>query len=234
MESLMQPSALLFDLDGTLADTHSDLHATMNVILERYGCPSVETDRVRHMIGGGARAILQRGFAVHDFAISEAQLDEATEQFVDYYDQHIDDYTTVFDGVREILNTAKAKNMRLAVITNKRESLAAKLLFRLDLHQFFDLLIGGDTLVARKPDPLPITTALERLGVDASRAIMLGDSEADTQSARAAQVACICVSFGYRRVSLEDLGADAIIDSFRDLPAAIQILKRDTIPSLKF
>jgi HAD superfamily hydrolase (TIGR01549 family) len=155
----MHPSALLFDLDGTLADTHSDLHATMNVILARYGCPNVATDRVRHMIG----------FAVHDFAISDTQLDEATEQFVDYYDQHIDDYTTVFDGVREILENAKAQNMRLAVITNKRESLAAKLLFRLDLHQFFDLLIGGDTLVARKPDPLPITSALERLGVDRSR-----------------------------------------------------------------
>jgi phosphoglycolate phosphatase len=229
----MHPSALLFDLDGTLADTHSDLHATMNVILERYGCPSVATDRVRHMIGGGARAILQRGFAVHDFSVSDAQLDEATEQFVDYYDQHIDDFTSVFDGVREILENAKRQNMRLAVITNKRESLAAKLLFRLDLHQFFDLLIGGDTLAARKPDPLPITTALERLGVDAARAIMLGDSEADTESARAAQVACICVSFGYRRVSLEELGADAIIDSYSELPAAIEALKGDSLPSLR-
>ena len=229
----MHPSALLFDLDGTLADTHSDLHATMNVILARYGCPNVATDRVRHMIGGGARAILQRGFAVHDFAISDTQLDEATEQFVDYYDQHIDDYTTVFDGVREILENAKAQNMRLAVITNKRESLAAKLLFRLDLHQFFDLLIGGDTLVARKPDPLPITTALERLGVDPARTIMLGDSEADTESARAANVACICVSFGYRRVSLEELGADAIIDAYSELPAVLEALKGDLLPSLR-
>lgn len=234
MESLMPASALLFDLDGTLADTHKDLHATMNVILQRYGCPSVETDRVRHMIGGGARAILQRGFSVHNFAVSSTQLDEATEQFVDYYDQHIDDFTTIFDGVRDILNMAKACDMRLAVITNKRESLAAKLLFRLDLHQYFDLLIGGDTLASRKPDPLPITTALARLGVEAPHAVMLGDSEADTESARRANVACICVSFGYRRVSLEELGADAIIDAYSDLPAALARLKGDLLPALKF
>lgn len=224
--------ALLFDLDGTLADTHTDLHATMNVILAQYGCPHVETDRVRHMIGGGARAILKRGFDVHEFAISDDELDRATEQFVDYYDRHIDDHTQLFENVEAILRSAREKNIALAMITNKRESLAAKLAFRLNIHQYFDLLIGGDTLSARKPDALPITTALSRLGVAPENAIMIGDSEADTVSARAASIHSICVSFGYRRVSLEELGADAIIDHYRELPDAIAKVKGPTFPLL--
>lgn len=221
----MSKPALLFDLDGTLADTNPDLHHTMNVILDRLGYDSVPMDRVRHMIGGGARKIMERGLAENGAQLSEAALDQATEDFVHYYDQNIDQHTTVFDGVRTVLERARANGIGMAVVTNKRESLAAKLLFRLDLHHYFPVLVGGDTLPKRKPDADPILLALEKLNADAHQAVMIGDSEADTASARAAQIGCVCVSFGYRRVSLEELGADAIIDHFDELPQHLRRLR---------
>jgi len=223
----MSQAMILFDLDGTLADTNRDLHATMNYILNQYGCDRVETDQVRHMIGGGARMILKRGFDENKFEISDSELDIATERFVDYYDQHIDDETVLFNNVEIILKAAKRDAIKMAVVTNKRESLAAKLLFRLNIHHYFDVLIGGDTLPERKPNPLPILEAIKRLGGTAKNAIMIGDSEADTASAMKANVSCICVSFGYRRVTLEELNADSIIDDFAQLPQAMATLKPD-------
>lgn len=223
----MSQAMILFDLDGTLADTNRDLHATMNYILNQYGCDRVETDQVRHMIGGGARMILKRGFDENKFEISDSELDIATERFVDYYDQHIDDETVLFNNVENILKAAKRDAIKMAVVTNKREGLAAKLLFRLNIHHYFDVLIGGDTLPERKPNPLPILEAIKRLGGTAKNAIMIGDSEADTASAMKANVSCICVSFGYRRVTLEELNADSIIDDFAQLPQAMATLKPD-------
>ena len=224
--------ALFFDLDGTLADTLPDLHAAMNHVLIQHGYQAVHVDRVSHMIGGGARMNLQRGFDENKADISEADLDLAVDEFVNYYDANIDATTILFPHIWEILNAAQAANIKMAVITNKRESLAAKLLFRLNIHHYFELLIGGDTLAQRKPDALPITTAIEKLASSKDHAIMLGDSEADTASARAAGVKSICVSFGYRRVSLDQLEADAIIDSFSELPDAIEKLAPSRFPKL--
>ena len=217
--------ALLFDLDGTLADTNPDLHAAMNYVLARHDCAPVPNSAIYNMIGGGARMILQRGFAENGITLPDDMLDAATEEFVLWYDAHIDDGTRVFDNLLPVLQSAKKAGILMAVVTNKREGLSAKLLFRLGLHGFFDTLVGGDTLPTRKPDPEPIEEALRRLGVAASDAIMVGDSEADTGSARAASVASICVSFGYRRVSLEELGADAIIDDYAEFAAAAKKLK---------
>ncbi len=213
--------ALLFDLDGTLADTNPDLHHTMNVILERLGHQPVPMDRVRHMIGGGARKILERGLSENGVTLDDRALDQATEDFVLYYDQHIDQHTQIFEGVVSLLERAQAAGIALAVVTNKRESLAAKLLFRLKLHPYFPVLVGGDTLPKRKPDADPIIHALSQLNADPNKSVMIGDSEADTASARAAGIACVCVSFGYRRVSLEALGADRIIDHFNELAEAL-------------
>ena len=217
--------ALLFDLDGTLANTNADLHAAMNHVLVKYGYNEVPSDAVHHMIGGGARMILQRGLAENGVTFDDDKLDIATEELVLWYDQNIDTYTHVYDNLMPILDNARAANYKMAVVTNKRESLSSKLLFRLNIHAYFDVLIGGDTLPTRKPNAAPITEALKRLGTPADEALMVGDSEADTGSARAANVACLCVSFGYRRVSLDGLGADAIIDDYSEFAAAAKALK---------
>ena len=218
-------AALLFDLDGTLADTKPDLHAAMNYILQKNGLNTVDDSAINNMIGGGARMILQRGLAENGVTWDDAKLDAATEEFVLWYDQNIDGQTKIYPNLMPILDAAKASGLKMAVVTNKRESLSAKLLFRLGLHGYFDALVGGDTLPKRKPDPDTINEALHRLGCAARDAIMVGDSEADSGGAQAAGVACICVSFGYRRVSLEALGADAIIDDYAEFADAAKRLK---------
>ena len=217
--------ALLFDLDGTLADTKPDLHAAMNFVLQKHKLSPVPDDAITNMIGGGARMILQRGLEANGETWDDAKLDAATEEFVLWYDQNIDGHTVIYPNLIPILDAAKAAKIPMAVVTNKRESLAAKLLFRLGLHGYFDVLIGGDTLPRRKPDPDTIDEALRQLGCAAAEAIMVGDSEADSGGAQAANVACICVSFGYRRVSLEELGADAIIDDYAEFAEAAKKLK---------
>lgn len=217
--------ALLFDLDGTLADTKPDLHAAMNHVLTKNGLAEVPDDAITNMIGGGAREILKRGLSENGTSWDDTKLDAATEEFVLWYDRNIDANTTIYPNLLPLLNAAQAANIKMAVVTNKRESLSAKLLFRLGLHHYFDVLVGGDTLPKRKPDPDTIELALQRLGVAPQEAIMVGDSEADTGGAIAANVASICVSFGYRRVSLEALQADAIIDDYNAFAEAAKRLK---------
>ena len=217
--------ALLFDLDGTLADTKPDLHAAMNFVLQKHGLSPVPDEAITNMIGGGARMILQRGLEANGETWDDTRLDAATEEFVLWYDQNIDGHTVIYPNLMPILDAAKAAKIPMAVVTNKRESLAAKLMFRLGLHGYFDVLIGGDTLPRRKPDPDTIDEALRQLGCAADEAIMVGDSEADSGGAQAANVACICVSFGYRRVSLDALGADAIIDDYAEFAEAAKKLR---------
>lgn len=218
-------AALLFDLDGTLADTKPDLHAAMNFVLRQNGLDEVPDEAITNMIGGGARMILQRGLEANKTRWDDAKLDAATEEFVLWYDQNIDGHTKIYPNLLPILDAAKAAQIPMAVVTNKRESLSAKLLYRLGLQGYFDALVGGDTLPKRKPDPDTIELALARLGCAPQDAIMVGDSEADSDGARAANVACICVSFGYRRVSLEELKADAIVDDYAEFAAAAKAIK---------
>ena len=217
-------AVLLFDLDGTLADTNPDLHAAMNHILGQHGLAPLPQDKVRHLIGGGAAMILQRGFSEHGETLSDADIAVATEEFVLWYDQNIDHGTRIFDNLMPILDRARAQNIKMGVVTNKREGLAAKLLFRLNLQGYFDVLVGGDTLATRKPEPEMVHTAMTRLGGTPHNTVLLGDSEADTGAARAAGVKCVFVSFGYRRIPLEKLGADAIIDDYADLPDTLDHL----------
>jgi phosphoglycolate phosphatase len=218
-------AALLFDLDRTLADTKHDLHAAMNYVLRKNGLNKVPDEAITNMIGGGARMILQRGLEANQLRWDDAKLDAATEDFVLWYDQNIDAHTKIYPNLMPILNAARAAHIPMAVVTNKRESLSAKLLYRLGLQSYFDVLVGGDTLPKRKPDPDTIKLALARLGCAPQDAIMVGDSEADSGGARAANVASICVSFGYRRVSLEALKADAIIDDYAEFAAAAKAVK---------
>ena len=217
-------AVLLFDLDGTLADSNPDLHAAMNHILGQHGLAPLPQDKVRHLIGGGAAMILERGFAEHGITLSETDMAAATEEFVLWYDRNIDHSTRIFDNLMPILDRARKKNIKMGVVTNKREGLAAKLLFRLNLQGYFDVLIGGDTLATRKPEPETVHTAMTKLGGTPQDTVLLGDSEADTGAARAAGVKCVCVSFGYRRGPLKELGADATIDDYAELPKTLNRL----------
>ena len=214
--------ALLFDLDGTLADTAADLCETMNVVLKRHGRTRIPDTRVRHLVGGGARLLMDRGFRETGEPASEAQLDQLFVEFLDYYADHIADHTKLWPGVRELLEELHAQGAGLAVCTNKVEHLSRELLQVLQIDHFFPVVIGGDTLPVKKPDPEHLYEALRQLGSEPIHAVMVGDSETDTAAARNAEIPCICVDFGYRRVSLEELGADYLISHFDEFPRALE------------
>ena len=218
-------ATLLFDLDGTLADTAPDLCAAMNYVLSTQGLEPVPTEIVRGMIGGGARMILKRGLAYRNVSLSEPELNKYVKDFVAWYMDNIDTHTEIFPHVDDILQTAQKADIGLAVVTNKRFDLSEKLLTRLGLLKYFGTLVAGDTLRTRKPDPGMIYEARKRLDGDPSQTIMIGDSAADTLAAQNAGIPSICVTFGYSLEPVQSLGADAIIDdyeTFYDIVTALR------------
>jgi phosphoglycolate phosphatase len=210
-----------FDLDGTLADTSLDLAAALNHALVRLGRPEVPTDSVRHLVGHGARALLRRGLAATGDA-SEDLVEEGFPIFIDYYLDHICNGTRPYDGVEAALDGLKAEGIRVAVCTNKAEVLTFALLDALGWRTRFDAVVGGDTLPARKPDPAPLFEAIARAG--GGRAAFVGDSITDADTAKAAGLPFVAVSFGFSDRPVEELGANVIIDGYDQLEAALAAL----------
>ncbi len=218
-----QPT-VLFDLDGTLADTARDLCHTMNILLKLHGREAVPDSLVRNFLGAGARKIMERGFEATGAPATSAFLDQLFDEFLEHYSAHIADRTVLFPGVREQLNALSSAGARLAVCTNKPEHLTHRLLNALNVAHFFPVVIGGDTLDVRKPDPRHLYEAIERSGGTVEAAIMVGDSGPDIEAARAASLPSICVSFGYTDQPPATLGANLLIDHFDELPGALQSL----------
>ena len=208
-----------FDLDGTLADTAPDLTAALNHALGRLGRQAVPAESVRHMVGHGARALLQKGLAATGEA-NEALVDTGFPMFLDYYEAHIADGTRAFDGLEPALDTLAGMGVKLAICTNKLESLSRKLVSALGWDDRFVALVGGDTLPVRKPDPAPLFEAIRRAG--GGRAAFVGDSITDTDTARAAGLPCVAVSFGFSDQPPQQLGATVLIDHFDELIPALE------------
>ncbi|MFA7639126.1 MAG: HAD family hydrolase [Parvibaculum sp.] len=216
----MRPT-LLFDLDGTLADTAADLCETLNVILELHGRERVSEARVRHLVGGGARLLLERGFRETGEEASEELLDQTLAEYLDYYERHIADHTKLWPGMRDQLDRLADAGALMAVCTNKVEGLSRKLIETLGIDHYFPVVIGGDTLPLKKPDPEHLLEAIRQLGGNKAHAVMVGDSEADIYAAKNAGIPSICVTFGYTRIPVAELGADVTIDHYDEFPAAL-------------
>lgn len=210
-----------FDLDGTLADTAPDLTAALNHALGELGRPPVPAEDVRHMVGHGARALLQKGLAATG-EMTEALVEQGFPIFIDYYLAHIADNTTIFPGLNAALEQLAARGVKLAVCTNKAEGLARRCIDELGWADRFDALIGGDTLPVRKPDPAPLFEAIARAG--GGRAAYVGDSITDTDTGRNANIPTVAVSFGFSDRPVEQLDAMALIDHFDDLIPTLERL----------
>src|SRR4051794_24979397 len=210
-----------FDLDGTLADTGPDLAAALNHALVRLGRREVPEDEVRHLVGHGARALLRRGLAATGEA-SEELVEAGFPIFIDYYLDHICVGTRPYQGVEAALDALKADGIRIALCTNKAEALTFALLEALGWRGCFDAVVGGDTLPVRKPDPAPLFEAIARAG--GGRAAFVGDSITDADTARAAGLPFVAVSFGFSDRPVAALGADVVINHFDELDAALAAL----------
>jgi phosphoglycolate phosphatase len=210
-----------FDLDGTLADTAPDLAAALNHVLGEFGRPGVAPESVRDLIGHGAKALLRRGLAATGEA-SEALVERGYPLFLDFYGAHICDGTAAYEGLEGALDEIAAAGAAVAVCTNKAEALSLRLLGALGWQRRFAAVVGGDTLPVRKPDPAPLLEAIERAG--GGRAAFVGDSIVDAETARAAAVPFVAVSFGFSDRPVGELGADIVIDSYGELGSALRRL----------
>lgn len=210
-----------FDLDGTLADTAPDLTAALNHALKMLGRPPVLGEDVRHMVGHGARALLQKGLSATG-EMTPALVEQGFPIFIDYYLAHIADGTTIFPGLEAALEALASRGVKLAVCTNKAEGLARELIDALGWQTRFDALVGGDTLPVRKPDPAPLFEAIARCG--GGRAAYVGDSITDTDTGIAANIPTIAVTFGFSDRPHDQLGAAALIDHFDELIPTLERL----------
>jgi phosphoglycolate phosphatase len=186
------------------------------------GRRALALDEVIGMIGDGAAKLVQRAFHAAGGALDEDALQSLTTRFLSFYEGHATDSTRPYPEVPEVLATLREENWSLGVCTNKPERAAREVLRDLDLAGFFDAVVGGDSLEGvKKPDPRLLLAVLHRLEASSAEAVMVGDNANDVQVARAAGVPVIIRAGGYTRVPAVSLGADVIIHTFAELPAAI-------------
>jgi phosphoglycolate phosphatase len=209
----------IIDLDGTLLDTVADLAAATNAMLVDLGRAPLPIEQVAAYVGKGSEVLMHRALTgSFEGRVEQDLAERALASFYQHYARENGQRATPYPGVFEGLTALRERGLRLACVTNKPQAFAQALLEATGLARFFELVIGGDTLPRRKPDPLPMLVACERLGIPPARMVAIGDSDNDAAAARAAGIAVLVVPYGYNEGrSVESIGADGIIDSIADL-----------------
>ena len=216
----LEGAVIAFDLDGTLVDTAPDLIGTLNILLGEEGLPALALEEARPFIGRGARWLIERGFQAAGQTLHPARTQVLFDRFIAHYREHIADQSRPFPGCEAALDALKAQGAKLAVCTNKRTDLSVTLLQTLGLVDRFDAIVGADAAPAIKPDPRHLMAAVNAVGGEAERTILVGDAATDVGAARGAGAGLILVSFGYTEVPAADLSPDILIHSFDELPDA--------------
>ena len=222
------PSAptLIFDLDGTLADTAPDLLGATNAVLAAQGRPRLDLDHLRHMVGFGAVALITQAMEASGAPVAQAELPPLIEIFLAHYRSHIADGTRLFPQVAETLAALSAQGAQLGVLTNKPQELTDLLLPRLKLDGFFTSVYGAGRKPYTKPDPRIFHDVVaDTAKQDGGASVMIGDSITDLNTARAAGAPCILMSYGFTPVPAAQLGADLVLDDFAQLPQALRDLR---------
>ncbi|MFP4614896.1 MAG: phosphoglycolate phosphatase [Thiohalorhabdus sp.] len=221
-EGPLAARAVLFDLDGTILETAGDLATATNRTLADFHREAVEEGQVRAWIGDGVRALVRYALEATG-GCDEALLDQAHERFMVHYGDCFADRSHPFPGVVETMDRLREAGLPLAVVTNKAAAFTEPLLEASGLAPRLDVVISGDSVDKKKPDPAPVNAALERLGVSAGEAVLVGDSRNDVESARAAGCRVICVTYGYNRgEDVTTLGAQRLVDDFAAVLELIQ------------
>lgn len=210
--------ALAFDLDGTLIDSAPDIHATANKVFQAKGLAPFPFDFVRGFIGNGVGVLVTRLLTSRGLDGAGALHAEMVRDFVNTYEE-VFDLTKLYPDVAETLTELRQTGHRLAICTNKPERPARAALRHFGIDTLFSVVVGGDTLPERKPDPAPLIAALTGLG--GGRPLFVGDSEVDAETARKADVPFALYTEGYRKAAADSLGAKLIFDDFRALPRLI-------------
>ncbi|MFI8717019.1 phosphoglycolate phosphatase [Stenotrophomonas sp. NPDC077464] len=212
------PKAVLFDLDGTLLDSAPDMLATANAMLDARGRPAITLEALRPVVSKGSRAMVSVAFP----ELGQDARDALVPEFLARYEALIGQHAVLFDGVAGMLEALEGAACAWGIVTNKPEYLARLVLPQLGWETRCAVLIGGDTLAQRKPHPLPLLAAAERMGIDPATCIYVGDDERDIVAANAAGMASVAALWGYRLDDDNPLswGAEAMIEQPAELQKA--------------
>ncbi|MDP3195783.1 phosphoglycolate phosphatase [Tabrizicola sp.] len=209
---------LVFDLDGTLIDSAPQIHAAANIVFGSKGLPPFSQETVRGFIGNGVGVLVGRLIAHQGIEATAALEGELVESFINIYEQAFD-LTSLYPDVYTTLSALVDAGHRMAICTNKPQGPTLAVLRHFDLGRFFPVVIGGDTLPQRKPDPAPLLAALTGLGP--GKALFVGDSEVDAETAQRAGIPFGLFAGGYRKAPAESLGARLIFDDHAALPRLV-------------
>ena len=217
--------AVLFDLDGTLIDTAPDMGGALINLMREEGLEPLSLDAIRPHVSQGGLFLTRMGF---EGRVPEAEIEPLRQRFLQHYREIIAEQSRLFDGYEAVLGELEARSMSWGIVTNKPEWLTLPLLEQLDLAQRAGVVIGGDTLEHRKPHPMPLTVAADRLRVDYSCCVYVGDDERDIVAGKSAGMKTLVAAYGYIEpgTQTDAWGADGFIEHPADLMQHPLLLNR--------
>ena len=215
---MKQKFTVLFDLDGTLVDTAPDLMLAHNHVMKKFGYPTKPLHELKNLVGQGASVMIGRSIwsqAKKELAsLDEKVRNEMTDEFISFYGKNILNESKLINGVKDFLNWCKENNISMGVCTNKTEHLAIDLLKKIKIYDYFEYVAGYNTFEYCKPDPRHLTSVIEILDGDKNKSIMIGDSESDANSAKAAEIPMILLEDGYTEKNIDEIYHNHLVKDF--------------------
>lgn len=208
---------IVFDLDGTLVDTAPDLMDSLNHCLGVGGLPQTDAIGFRSYVGFGGKVMIERAYAAQQRDLASDEHDRLYSLFMDHYGLNIPGKSQPYPGVVKALDRFTQAGFLLAICTNKTEGFSRKLILELGLNSYFSAICGQDTFEFRKPDPRHLTETIAKAGGDGQRAVMVGDSQTDIDTAKAAGIPVVAVDFGYTERHVREFEPSKIISHFDEL-----------------
>jgi phosphoglycolate phosphatase len=217
---LRKPEMILIDVDGTLVDSVPDLAFCVDEMQKALNLPERGEASVRQWVGNGVERLVKRALTDSmDGEPEELLYQKALSVFRELYAENTSRRSHLYEGVITGLDYLKNAGYTLGCVTNKAGEFTLPILRDLGIHEYFEVIICGDDTARKKPDPLPLLTAAERLSIDPQKSLMVGDSQSDVKAARAAGFQIVCMSYGYNHgEDIRSFNPDAVLDSFAELP----------------
>ena len=224
---MSQKLTILFDLDGTLVNTAPDLMHAHNYVMKKYGFDERKLSDIKKLAGRGSKVMLTK--SMHEIAELSGKvektgdvIEEMTKEFVDYYSKNILKESTLKNGAMNFLKWCKKNSISMGVCTNKQEHLSVDLLKKIKIYDFFDYVAGGNTFNHNKPNPKHLTETIEIIGGNINKALMVGDSETDSNASKAANIPFILIEDGYTEKRTEEIYHDHLVKDFVGLEKIIE------------
>ena len=224
---MSQKFTILFDLDGTLVNSAPDLMRAHNHVMKKYGYDERNLSDIKKLAGKGSKVMLTR--SMHELAEMSGKIkktddviEEMTKEFIDYYSKNIAEESSLKNGTTNFLSWCKKKSISMAVCTNKQENLSIDLLKKIKIYDYFDYVAGGNTFNHNKPNPKHLTDTIEIIGGNVKKALMIGDSETDSNASRAANIPFVLIDDGYTEKKSNEIYHDHLVEDFVGLEKIIE------------